>query len=1098
MSLVHKARFHSALRLLISFSVCVHALAQVEAASADLKGTVLDASKAVVAGATITATNVLTGLTRSSMSDQSGLYRIPLLQPGEYDVLASMSGFAPQRRKGIVLTVGQTLVIDFDLKVGAVATEVEVNSAAPVIETERTHQADTVTQRPIQELPIDGRNFLDLALLTPGVVEESPAVTDSLLPQLPSSRLSFAGQNGRSNNVTMDGFDNNDVADNGVRPTISQEAVQEFQINRSSYSAEFGRVGGGAINIVSKSGGKQFRGSLFEYFRHERLDARNTFATSLAKDPAFKRNQPGFTVGGPIVKSKMFFFAAYEGLIRRESAFTTILSDPSILQPTPGQQEVIDTLIRTGNPILVSQGQTLAALLTTTPASPFPSATQGFPINRTTYNLLASSSGSFPVRQTQSVGSFRLDNSFGQEGQLLFRYTHTNDSQHGTGTGSGNIGRQVAPSGAYDVAIHDQAWAVGENHIFSPHSVNEFRFQFARNIFNLDSVDPFGPRINITGIGSFGRDYNVPSDRTQHRFQWLDNYSHTIGRHSFKMGGDINRISFDTKTAVFLGGSMSFTQLPVYPSALLGPDLTSQLVTLLSAPASSGGLDRPDLVAVITAQPLTTIQQLNFGLMRDFTQGFGTPFASLKSYQLGFYFQDSFQAAPSLHLDLGLRYDLETQGEGIHRDTNNFGPRFGFAWSPGSDRKTVVRGGGGIYFQPLFSAAGFVAKVLGKDQQITSIFISADPGITPISPSSLCGAAIGPEGQPSFCFFQQLVGAGLLTFPPSTEIPENAWQTLLGLTRATSRNKVVQRVDEGVVNPYNIQSSFGIDRQLGQDWNVSVNYLMNRGVKLLRNRQVNALPNPDDLDPFGRPRLTLRANDALLVDYSVETAGNSIYHGMAASLNKRFSGHYQVILSYTLGKAIDDTTDVSQNLGPQDPTNTRLERGLSLFDARHLFSFAAVLESPFAGGAGAPWFTRALANFVLSPIVTARSGQPFNITTGVDTNGDTNDTDRPFLVGRNTGHGPDFFSADLRLLRRFRFGAESPRTLELIFDSFNLFNRVNFREVNSNTKGVLRLSDLGITDVRVKGRSGLPGNRFGGFTSAYDPRIIQLAIKINF
>src|SRR5262245_27361532 len=195
---------------------------------------------------------------------------------------------------------------------------------------------------------------------------------------------------------------------------------------------------------------------------------------------------------------------------------------------------------------------------------------------------------------------------------------------------------------------------------------------------------------------------------------------------------------------------------------------------------------------------------------------------------------------------------------------------------------------------------------------------------------------------------------------------------------------------------------------------------------------------------------------------------------MAASLTKRFSSHYQVIASYTLGKAIDDTTDVSQNLGPQDPTNTRLERSLSLLDARHRFSLAAMLESPFGQGTGATWYSRALANFVLSPIVTARSGQPFNITTGVDTNGDTNDTDRPFLVSRNTGRGPDFFTTDVRLLRRFRFGAESPSSLELIFDSFNLFNRVNFRDVNSNTNGVLRLNDLGITDVRVKGRADLP------------------------
>src|SRR5262249_9615725 len=151
-------------------------------------------------------------------------------------------------------------------------------------------------------------------------------------------------------------------------------------------------------------------------------------------------------------------------------------------------------------------------------------------------------------------------------------------------------------------------------------------------------------------------------------------------------------------------------------AVLIGPFQTGLLVTLLSTPTNSGGLGRPDLVPVVTTQPLSTIQQFNFGLMRDFTQGFGSPFASLTSKQLGLYFQDSVSMSPALHLDLGLRYDFEAQPEGIHRDKNNFGPRFGFAWSPGTDRKTVIRGGAGVYFQPLYSATAFVAKVLGKDQ----------------------------------------------------------------------------------------------------------------------------------------------------------------------------------------------------------------------------------------------------------------------------------------------------------------------------------------------------------------------------------------------
>src|SRR5215469_4341186 len=300
------ALFRSVLsQAILVLLVCSSAIARVpqaQVASADLKGSIFDPSKAVVAGARVTLTNVSTRFARSTVSDAAGEYRIALLPPGEYELTVEAQGFAAQYRKGIILTVGQTAVIDFQLQLGTATNEVEVTANAPVIEIERTNQAETITQRLIQDLPIDGRNFLNFSLLTPGVAEENPAVTDALLPQLPTSRLSFAGQNGRSNNVTIDGVDNNDVADNGVRPTISQEAVQEFQINQTTYNAEFGRVGGGVINIVSKSGTNQFHGSVYDYFRHERLDARNAFATGLSKRPPFKRNQPGFTFSGPIVE----------------------------------------------------------------------------------------------------------------------------------------------------------------------------------------------------------------------------------------------------------------------------------------------------------------------------------------------------------------------------------------------------------------------------------------------------------------------------------------------------------------------------------------------------------------------------------------------------------------------------------------------------------------------------------------------------------------------------------------------------------------------------------------------------------------------------
>jgi hypothetical protein len=1019
------------------------------------------------------------------MTDGNGVYRIPLLPPGVYEVRIELNGFTTQIKKDVTLTVGQTLTLNFDLALGGPKEEVVIETDEPLTEPERTHQSATITQRPINNLPINGRNFLDFARLTPGVVEEPPTISNTQIGALTTSGLSFAGQNGRSNSVQIDGVDNNDTSSNSVRPTISQESVSEFQINRNGYAAEFGRATGGVINIVSKSGTNQFHGNIYNYFRNERLDARNAFATAQRQDPPFKRNQPGFTFGGPIREDRVFFFAAYEGLIRRESTFTTILADPSILQPTAGQQDLISTLVGSGASAFVAQGQQLQALLTTSPNSPISA-------NRNTFNLLTGSTGAFPIIQTSSTGSVRLDYGLNEQDFLFLRYSLTNDSQHNIG-----VGGQFAPSSGFDIGNRDSTFVFGETHVFRNGSSNEFRFQSVRNTYNVDTVDPFGPRLNVAGIGVFGREFSSPSDRTQRRIQFLDNFSLSRGRHNIKFGADFSRYTIDTVSAVFLGGNIDFAQLPIPLGQVLGAGAATQLVTALSTPRAAGGLGRPDLAPVITTQPLTTVQQLNFGFARSINQGFGNPNAQLNGQILGVYLQDGFKARPNLSLSFGLRYDYDLLPSGAPRDGNNFGPRFSFAYDPFNNQRTVIRGGGGIYYQTLFTGLAFIPSILSNGA-ISTVLVTADPRLTPASPTSPCGQASANGAPPSFCFYQQLVAQGLLTFPSTGTIPELAYLNLLGLTRATSANRFLVRLAPDAVNGYGAQASLGIDRQIGRDWNVSINYLFNRGVKLIRPRQVNARPDPSMLDPLGRPALSGRIDMTRLADFAFESAGNSVYHGVAVSVNKRFNRSFQVIGSYTFSKAIGDADDVNFSLGPQDPTNARADRALSAFDVRHRVSLAAIIESPYSGGSGNPLYQRALADFYLSPIVTARSGFPFNVVTGFDVNADSNNNDRPFAVGRNTGLGPMFFSTDLRVGRRIRFGADSPVGIELIFDAFNLFNRTNFKDVNSVTGGALFLSQFGLTDVRIEGAQQNTASQFRGFTSAYAARIIQLGAKFTF
>ncbi|MBO0863339.1 MAG: TonB-dependent receptor, partial [Chloracidobacterium sp.] len=742
-------------------------LAQTGSSSANLTGTAHDPGKTPLGGATITVTSLATGQTRAATTDANGDYRIPVLQPGVYDVKIELLGFSTQLKKGIILTVGQSLTLNFDMSPGGPKESVVIETDEPLIETDRAHQSSTITQRPINELPIDGRNFLDFAKLTPGVVEESPAVVNLKIGPLTTSGLSFAGQNGRANSVQIDGVDDNDTASNGVRPTISQEAVREFQINRNGYEAEFGRATGGVINIVSKSGSNQFHGDVYNYFRNERLDARNTFATAMPQSPPFKRNQPGFTFGGPLMRDKAFFFASYEALIRRESAFTTILADPTILQPTPGQQDLINTLIRSGAPALVAQGQQLQALLTTSPNSPSPLA-------RNAYNLLSSSTVASPVIQNSSTGSFRLDYGLNEQDFLFLRYSLTNDSQHNIG-----VGGLFAPSAGFDVGDRDNTFVLGETHVFGGGSSNEFRFQSIRYTYNCDTVDPFGPRYLVAGIGTFGREFASPSDRTQRRNQFIDNFSLPAGRHNFKFGADFSRYTIDTVSDVFLGGNINFSQLPIPLAQVIGSGQTAQLVNALSTSTAAGGLGRPDLVPVVTTQPLSVVQQLSFGFASAINQGFGNPVAQFNGGNLGLYAQDSFKARPNLSLNVGLRYDYDLLPTGAPRDPNNFGPRFSFAYDPFKNQRTVIRGGGGIYYQTIFTGVAFIPSVLSNGA-ISNIFVSAAPGQTPVSPNSICGQQAANGAPPSFCFYQQLVAQGILTVPATSTIPQSAYSNLLG------------------------------------------------------------------------------------------------------------------------------------------------------------------------------------------------------------------------------------------------------------------------------------------------------------------------------
>jgi hypothetical protein len=614
----------------------------------------------------------------------------------------------------------------------------------------------------------------------------------------------------------------------------------------------------------------------------------------------------------------------------------------------------------------------------------------------------------------------------------------------------GGTGGLKGPSRGANYSIQDYAGVFGDSHFVSSQIVNEFRFQFASRDYNAFPADAFGPEITINGVAALGRDFYLPSLRNEKRWQWFDNLTVATRKHEFKFGADVHYIPLDTTTEVFLGGRFIFGEgipLGLVINSAAGAGTSDSLGVAL---ATAG---RADLIPNLSAS-ITSLQAYNFDLPIVYQQGFGNPKADLNNKIFAGYVQDNFKATSNLTLNLGLRYDMEFQPEPVHRDRNNFSPRVGFSFSP--DSRTAIRGGYGIYYSPIFEAVAFVARVL-DGTQISQVFVPLT-GLPAAGITATSAQVWGLGKQRNIFGNRSLTEADIAP---------------LGI-RPGITPPVLLRSSSNLVNPYSQQFSFGIDRSI-LGMNISANYLGNRGVKLIRSRNVNL--RQIDTNAFGPVFGSI--NPAILQDNRVESSGSSIYHGLVVSATKRYSSRYQLQVSYTLGKAIDDTVDFITDLQPANQLNLRNERSLSSFDQRHRLVLSGVVD--------------AYKNITVAPIFTYASGHPFNLLLGFDANRDTQaNTDRPAFAGRNTGRGPNYINFDVRVAREFRFRGDSDYRVEAIAEAFNLFNRVNFSGVN-NIVGSTPLSDY-----RVEGDRNRKPVEPLGFTSAFDPRQIQFGVKFKF
>ena len=1092
-------------------------------ASGEVRGVIRDSSGALMRNVSVTVLDTERGIRHVAVTDSTGQYLLAGLSPATYDVRTEMPGFGSQIRKGVVLNLGETVVMDFELKVSGMKEVVEVTSNPPLLDTARPSQADSVTDRYIGELPTDRRGVLTFVLLSSGVSNSSKTASnaDFRVKQTPQSGLSFYGSNGRGNSVTVDGGEANDDT-GGIRLNVSQDTVKEFQINRSNYSAELGSASGASINIVTKSGTNVVRGSLYGFFRNDALDARDPFAfgPALPFDPAFNnfsltatgapiknslnRQQFGGTIGFPVSKDKTFLFFGYEGLRSDAEDSVPLLTHSNIFSLTNPQQTIAAGLTAQNGTVVPCLSGPVGAGVAAELGLPAPNPTTNLPaascaailsgvltvmptagpLQALVVSQLEKDGGLFPFQTKQHEFSVRLDHRFSNHDQGLLRYSfaHLKESDP-------DVQALVGFSRGTSVLNWDSTLQGSWFHQFSTGSINEARLQWNRYQLNVDTNDLGGPGLDVQGYGFFGRGIFLPSHTTARRYEFADNLTMVRGHHTMRMGLYELIRGNHTVSDTFFAGRFEFLELP---GNLLSPCLEAPVVCNLST----------------SEAPISTLQSWSLGLPAFYEQGFGNPqYVTTRPFTAG-YWQDAWQIRRDFILNYGLRYELDSQSGTLSTDKKNFAPRISFAWDPFDSHHTVVRGGYGIFYSPIYFQIPAVLQTLGNingTRQIANSLVSilGVPGSSnPLLNSAaiyhilfskiLCGKP--PVGQ-NDC----ISAADLSGFPIGLPINN---------TGSLPPGTVLFSGQPDYRNPQSQQASFGIEREIGKGMSISANYIyvhtthlpwavdrnLLPGAPMVRGSMLGANGLPTNGLPFqdwGAPQCVSNPGlcfadptRTILQNNEYDSAANAVYHGGILEIKKRFGDRFSLMANYTYSKAIDDSTDFNSDYSAFNEVNLRTERSLSDFDQRHKVVFAAVMESPWQR-------SRLLSGFELSPIVSYNSGHPFNLLAGADINGDNHFTnDRPPGAPRNSGLGPNYAIFDLRLGRTFKLSESC--VLHFTAEGFNITNRTNYASVNNIVGAAFA------PPFHVHGTADLSPSDPLGFTAALPKREIQLGVRFDF
>ena len=912
--------------------------------TATLSGMVNDPQGLAVRDAKLTVTNAVTGAERSVATDENGRYNLVGLTPGRYKMTVDGgANLAPFQSDSIVVTVGENAVFNAHLELKGMTQTVTVTSETAAIETSKTEVSQTVDERRIDNLPINGRSYINFTL-TNSQVNRDVAPT---IGPAPTSGLNFGGQRARSNEVSVDGADAVDNSINGIRATVSQEAVQEFQLILGDYNAEYGRATGGVVNIVTKGGGNEVHGDVFGYLRNKAFQARNPFSGQV--DPvtgnlnptkqAFTRVQAGFTIGGPIRKDKTFYFFSYEDTLREETGFSSIGVNnfglqaftfpffPAPLELTPSQGASVNQLLvasqqaaaagdAAGAKALGTTAATYAVLLGSasnvalnkidygalantlsggtgaTPGTLNPGPGPQFPVPVScpsgafvnavgcsgfaavgpggstvaagvaplpaSYKGLNSLRGNFPTTEKTSLWSARLDQKWSNRNSSFLRVGVSPSLVTGVeSTAQNQVFGQNAGSRTGVNQSRDVSAVFQHDTIVSDTAFNQFRFQFARRGLHFGFSElPGGGDIgvNIPGFAYFGREPYSTVDRIERRFQFTDHVSLVRGNHTFKMGGDFNLIQLRSgKQQIFeldYGGDVNFGGLQVSDFGL------PNSVTL------PGGQTVPLFGT-------TGLQSYGLGIPVTYIQGIGQSNQPFDNIPVGFFWQDSWRATRKLTFNYGVRYDVEITPlfspatavnaaaekalgvvEGIPRDYNNIAPRFGIAWDPKGDGKTVIRAGYGLFYDHPLLAIAFDAATAdgGRSVQLISAGgkASACGLVTPDcangldSPTNLNGSSI----------FQGVLNVNALPnlgylpnqqrFDPFAANSLFANQNYLQAGFPLPILPFVLPVAKNFQYGYAQQGNLTVEREIAGSWKISVGYQYTRGLHLYRPVDINS------------------------------------------------------------------------------------------------------------------------------------------------------------------------------------------------------------------------------------------------------------------